>query len=76
LITTLKELKVTTSSQPPGDTDMTTKNNKTGRGLARAQRRLKESAKSGRLHNVTAQTDAIKRLIPAKEQPSNAAKAA
>jgi hypothetical protein len=56
---------------------MNTKNpDKTGRGLARAQRRLRESASKGRLQNVAAQTEAIKRRIPAKELPSNKTKAA
>lgn len=53
---------------------MSAKNpNKTGRGLARAQRRLKESAKQGKLQNVATQREAIQKLVPAKEKTAKAA---
>lgn len=45
---------------------MTTKKNKTGRGLARAQRRLKESAAKGKLQNVASQREAVQKLSPIK----------
>jgi hypothetical protein len=47
---------------------------KTGRGLARAMRRLKESAKAGKLQQVPTQREAVQKLIsPRGEKLVNAA---
>lgn len=46
----------------------TNKTNKTGRGLARAKRRLQESARKSQLQNVATQREAVQRLT-AKTEP-------